>query len=283
MAQAFGAANICVIGLNKTDGKTVSLDDRAKLTGKDCAVYSNSTDADGLASVSAAAIDTAFNCTSGGYKGQPQNFKPVPLIDCPPREDPVKGRIEPATGPCDHHDYSLKDYSGTIYPGVYCGGLKIDGASKVKFEPGIYVIKDGALLLKGTSAVSGAGVGVFFAGDNAEAFFEDDVTVDFSAPAHGAMSGLLFWQSGLSTGSNMFEIKSNFVDRLVGTIYLPRGHLYVGATDDVAEASEYTIIVADKVDLRNNSQLVLNANYSMSAVPVPRGLGNTGGNVFLRE
>lgn len=282
-AQVSGAANICVIGLKNGGPDTIKLDDEASVLADNCAIFSNSTNQKGLASKSNASLEAQMICSAGGYEGPAGNFSPVPITDCPARPDPLSGRAEPVSGPCDFNDHEVKDYNGSISPGVYCGGLKIDGSSVVTFEPGIYEIRNGEFLVKDVSEVSGEGVGIFFSSDNATMKLEDSVRVDLAAPVNGAMAGILLWHSASASGSKMFEIYSNFVDRLVGTIYLPEGHLLVGATDQVAEASEYSIIVAEKIELKNNARLVLNTDYNLSPVPVPAGVGNVGGEVYLRE
>ena len=282
-ASATGGANICVIGLNRVDGDVVAIDDNAKLDGADCAVYSNSADPHGMLVKASAKLKSRFNCTAGGYGDKDHHFSPTPLTDCPPREDPLADRAPPSVGGCDHQNKTLKDYAGRLSPGVYCGGLTIDGASVVNLDPGVYVIKDGPLQVKDTSRFSGEGAGFYFTGIDARLLFEDKVVVSLAAPQTGAMAGVLFWQSPTATGIDRFEVKSNFVDRLVGTIYLPSAEFYAFASDEIAENSEYTAIIADRVQLAGKTTLVLNANYALTSVPVPAGLAGAGGQIFLRE
>lgn len=282
-ASATGGANICVIGLNRIDGDVVSLDDNATLAGDDCAIYSNSVDPHGMLVKASARLKSRFNCSSGGYGDNDHHFSPTPLTDCPPREDPLAGRTPPSIGGCDHQEKSLKEFVGRLSPGVYCGGLIIDGASVVDLDPGVYIVKDGALQVKDLSRLRGEGVGFYFTGVDARLLFEDKVVVSLAAPLTGAMAGVLFWQSPAATGIDRFEVKSNFVDRLVGTIYLPRAEFYAFASDEIAENSEYTAIIADRIQLAGKTTLVLNANYALTSVPVPAGLAGAGGQVFLRE
>ena len=282
-AQTSGGANICVIGLDETRGDVVHLDDHARLTGVGCAVYSNSIDPNGLMVTGSAFLQAAFNCSAGGYGATDRHFAAPPLSDCPRRDDPLAGRMEPLTGGCDHEQLQLKDHVGRIFPGVYCGGLTVDGASRITLEDGIYVFKDGPFQVKDISRVDGEGVGLFFTGVNAGIKFEDKSAISLAAPETGAMTGVLIWQSAGVTGVDSFEIYSNYVDRLVGTIYLPDASFIAAATAEVAEDSAYTAIIAKTISLRKNTRLVLNTDYSMTSVPVPAGIANAGGAVYLRE
>jgi hypothetical protein len=199
------------------------------------------------------------------------------------REDPLAKRNEPSTGACTHHDRILKDYVGTIDPGVYCGGLIIDGKSDVVFNPGMYVMRDGKFEIKDVSKAEGVEVGLFFEGDNATALFDEKAEVSFGAPTNGDMAGVVLWRSRHATGSGEFEIVSNFVDELVGAIYLPTGELYVSATDDVIEDSAYTVIIAKRVRVDKHASLILNNDYAMTNVPGLAGMKEAVSEIFLRE
>lgn len=282
-AEVSGGTNICVIGLHQQNGDTVKLDDSALLSGKDCSVFSNSTDPHGIVVNGLARIESAFICSAGGYDGPGAAFNPLPVTDCPRREDPLAGYSEPPVRSCDHTALQLLDFKGRLSPGVYCGGLVIDGASDVDFEPGIYVMKDGEFQVKDVSRISGDETGFFFHGAGARLMFEDKASVSLSAPESGDMAGILFWRSKTATGSGVFEVKSNFVDRLVGTIYLPKSEFYVSVTAEVAEASAYTAIIADQIWLVGKSRLVLNTDYALTPVPPPPGLARAGEALRLRH
>jgi hypothetical protein len=60
--------------------------------------------------------------------------------------------------------------------------------------------------------------------------------------------------------------------KLLGTIYLPKVVFKGGGSGKIAALSAYTIIVARRVDLAG-AQLVVNADYGSTDVPVPVGLG----------
>ena len=273
MAQASGGTNICAISLDSSSRESILMTGAAKLTGTGCAVFANSNNATAIGSYNSAKMANAFTCSSGGYGGTSVNYDPLPLTDCPVREDPLAGRTPPTIGPCDHSNFSVKDYVGMLQSGVYCGGLTIMGSSQVQFAPGIYIIKDGDMEVLGTSSIIGENIGFYFIGNGADLFLYDQVDVQISGPVSGVMAGILIWQEPSGKTAKVFEVASNNVKKLVGTIYIPNGKFLARANAPVAQSSAYTAIIAKKIELLSGVNLVLNTNYDQTPVPVPSGIG----------
>ena len=108
------------------------------------------------------------------------------------------------------------------------------------------------------------------------------------------MAGFLIWENingatrdqknDTKEGYNYHQINTSRARRLNGTIYLPGGRLLIDAPVRVAEESDYTVLLVNRLDLRDGPNLVLNANYVKSRVPVPQGLGPLGAkNVRLEK
>lgn len=278
-----GGVGTCIIGLDASAQDAVFLNTNAKIVGPQCAIFSNSTSNAGLSVLRSARIESGLTCTSGGYSGGAANYSPMPLTDCPAREDPLANRPAPAVGACNHTRKQVSDFTGSLDPGVYCGGLVINGASDVTLNPGIYVIKDGPLEILRTSKVRGENVGFYFTGRNADLFIQEQSDIDLSGPVSGAMAGVLIWQENDPHAAKMFEVRSTRVHTLTGTIYLPNSIFYAAVDAQVAQSSAYTAIVARKIALDGNVELTLNADYQTTEVPVPAGVGSEGGEVFLRD
>jgi hypothetical protein len=155
---------------------------------------------------------------------------------------------------------------------VYCGGLSITAASEVTLRPGIYVMKDGPLVIESSSIVEGKGVGIFFTGKNAGMLFGSSSQVDIEAPTSGALAGLITFQDRSSPETD-FVITSNKARKLLGTLYLANGNLIVDANNKVADSSAYTAIVVKRLRLSKGPNLVLNTDYNRTPVPVPAGVG----------
>ena len=97
------------------------------------------------------------------------------------------------------------------------------------------------------------------------------------------MAGVLVWQDPAGRTMKVFEVASNNVKNLVGTIYLPKGKFLGRANAPVAQSSAYTAIVAERIELLSGVNLVLNTNYGDTPVPVPAGLAGAGKQVMLRQ
>ncbi len=273
------SANICVLGLNEIDSKAIHLDHDAVLTGKNCAVYANSTKSDGIRVDANGLISASLICSAGGTSGGNKAYAPSPTTDCPKMDDPMASRPEPGSAGCNFNNTEIKDEVRTLSPGVYCNGIKIAGNADVTFSPGIYVIKDKKLEVQDEAKVSGSGVGFYLADDNVIFEFTENTSIDLTAPVDGAMAGILFFESRSVSQGRKHRISSNNAHTLLGTFYLPRGILLVDSKSPVAGNSAFTIIVASDIHLLEQPNLILNANYSDTDVPAPAGL--TGGRVAL--
>jgi len=66
-------------------------------------------------------------------------------------------------------------------------------------------------------------------------------------------------------------------------IYFPVSKLIVKGTDRIAEASDWTVMVVQSLEIRGSPTLVINADYSGAVVPVPIGVGPGAGVANLVE
>lgn len=280
VARVVGKPNICVLAL-EPQGDGLELLTKARMTAQNCAIYSNSTSPSGIKVKNNATMSGTMICSAGGRDGGKSSFTPEPITDCPAFDDPLASRAAPPVGPCTATATRLVSQGMTLQPGVYCGGISIEGASDVKFAPGIYVIKDGPLFVRDNSIVSGDGVGFYLTGSGAKIEFRTDTTISLAAPVGGAMAGILFQEARDQTGSTTHLIYSDNARMLLGTIYLPRGELLIDANKPIADQSAYTAIVVRSLRLYSGPNLILNTNYSATEVPVPDGIKGVGQPVVL--
>ena len=271
-ARTFGEVRLCVLGLSETEESTIALDRGALVTAPDCAVQSNSDDPAAMRAGTGSILLSLFACTSGGYEGSLASFVPPPETDCPVLDDPLALRPPPTVGGCDYLDSMFAVGTHSISPGTYCGGLKIVGDAEVTAEPGTYIITGGSLRVDNHAILQGENVSFYFHDDAAVINFKDRAVIELSAPKEGPMAGILFYENPSAPEGRNFEISSDSARKLLGTIYLPRGVFKGGGNGKIAALSAYTIIVARRIDLEG-AQLVVNADYSASDVPVPVGLG----------
>ncbi len=290
-----GQGLTCVLGLmppQKVAKASIHLESKARLQAENCAVYSNSDDKSGLRLDGSSSISASTICSAGGVlswgKGKSVT-DPGVITDCPVVTDPLAGRTNPTVGACDHKALIISK-STVLKPGVYCNGLKIMGSANVTLEKGIYILKDGPLIVTDTATFSGTHVGFYLTGDDSEFLFNKNTHIDLVAPKDGVMAGLLFSEDPnvpysfdinvllplLSPKAvRMQRIMSNDAQNLLGTFHLPRSVLMIDADAPVAAKSAYTAIVVGRLWLRAGPTLVLNSDYALTEVPVPGGLLGT--------
>jgi hypothetical protein len=263
------------------------------VTAHDCFVQANSKSNEGLSAKTLSLLISSTACTAGGYEGDASLFMPVPETDCPVLDDPLEMREPPFAGGCDFDGLKI-DADQNIAPGHYCGGLRIEKGAEVIAEAGTYIISGGPLEVKDTASLVGEDVAFYFADDDATFVFKNDAVVELSGPTDGPLAGLLFYENPSAKEGRQFKISSNHVRKLIGTIYLPQGTLRAKVSDEgvipdpadplkiIGDASTYTIIVANKIELEGVN-LIINADYAASDVPVPAGLGPKSTSVRLSE
>ena len=162
-----------------------------------------------------------------------------------------------------------------LKPGVYCGGLLIGGYASVIFEPGVYIIKDGALHIDDYARVKGHHVGFYLTGFQSTMYFGPKTSVSLVAPSDGALAGILFFEDRSELPGRLFSILSDDARILTGTIYLSKGTLVIDADRPIADKSAYTAIVAHQIALFAGPHLVLNSNYSDTDVPAPASVSSS--------
>lgn len=292
-AKLAGDTLTCVVGLMppQTFAKaSIHMDNKSVLKADRCSVYSNSTSSAGLRADGNAQMNAQSICSAGGViKFGTADFSPDPITDCPKIDDPLEDRMPPSYFGCSATNLAITEDT-VLDAGVYCGGLTVSNNATVTLNPGVYVIKDGPLIVSDASSFTGTGVSFFLTGPDSIFDFQADTTIDLSATESGSMAGLLFFEDrnvpysfsfnpftmkSSSDDFRMHRISSNDARNLLGTIYLPRSVLLVDANAPVADASAYTAIVTGRLWLREGPTLTLNADLTKTTVPVPDGIMGT--------
>lgn len=286
-ATVVGNQKVCVIALDEAAAESIYMKSNSWLTAQDCNVYSNSRSPSGIKSDSGIRLTAKLTCSSGGFSGAGQ-FYGLKITDCPPIADPLAARPAPPTGACKAQNQSVID-KGTasarhvLTPGTYCGGLFIGGNSAVRLDPGVYVVKDGPFVIDSNADVRGTNVGFYMQGEKTTFQFLSNARVVIDAPKDGPMAGLLFFEDRTVSLAREHKITSNYVSNLTGTMYLSRGTLSIDATNEVAQQSAFTVIVARKIYLSASPKLIVKSDYGSTDIPVPSGLGPASGNPVLTQ
>ena len=174
----------------------------------------------------------------------------------------------------DKASYANDQYVDTpsliLTPNTYCGLDIFQG--HVKFEPGVYFIKDAPLTVRRRATLTGEGVTIIFSGQNANLNIIDEARLTLSAPIDGDTAGFAI----LEDKKPIYDIGTAPRSRLagdgivnaIGTIYLPRHHFDITGNGSGQQASPLLQIVADTVNLSGNGALRIDFDPSQTQVPV---------------
>jgi Putative Flp pilus-assembly TadE/G-like len=273
------STRLCLLALEPEKSRAIDMNKSARLTALQCSIFSNSRNEKGIVAADSARVDAETACSAGGIDGK-ENFVHPPTVDCPPIADPLASRQPPEVGACDFNNTVIKTGVKTLKPGVYCGGLKLTDGATVTLSPGIYIIQGGKLIVDKGALLEGEGVGFFLAGSQSSLLFDYDSTISLAAPKTGEMAGILIFDDR-GGKFDKHRIYSDNARKLLGTVYMPNGALYINAKRPIADQSDYTVIVARTVEIFDGPDLVLNSDYNATSVPVPKGVGPIGLTVRL--
>jgi hypothetical protein len=285
-AQLYGGLPLCVLALEEKRARAIGAFSSAELTATGCTIYSNSTRSNGIEAWGKSRLSSGLTCSAGGAAGGNSNYLTTPVSDCPKLPDPLASRISPPVVGCDFNNFEVNKGTVTLTPGVYCGGLKITGKSKVTFSPGDYIIKDEKFEITAQSVVTGNDVAFFLTGKNAFLGFHGKADISLKGRETGVMAGLLFFEDRNNPDTFKHEITTDYARVLEGTIYLPNSEFIIssktgGGGTGVAAGSAYTVIIANILTLTSSPKLILNTDYASSAVPVPANISKMSGDVSL--
>jgi Putative Flp pilus-assembly TadE/G-like len=234
-----------------------------------CGVFSNAN----FRSVGGACVVTSTVSYTGSYTNSngsgncgPQGIgKGVAIVD------PMRNKYSiPMYGSCDYNNFKITNgITVIVSPGVYCGGISINGSvENVIFSPGEYILLGGGLSVNGAMTISGSGVTFFNTYSNSHKYGAISITgsgtVNLSAPTSGTYAALLFYQDptvawSASNGSIIAGAANSVYN---GIIYFPTTDLtYTGNSSSSVNGTDgYTMLVGYNVKIAGTAQV--NTDFS---------------------
>ena len=274
-ASTLGTLPLCVLSTGTGGSNNISLTTASIMTASNCLVQSDQN----LTVDSGSAVTTGLAQATGIASGP---ITPAPQSGAPPIADPFASLAidESLLGSvlCLPLLNNLSIGLNVVNPllnSCFSGNATIPANTTIKFSPGVYYFKGCTLTLQSNAEIEGTDVVLIF--DDTSSFsFQDDSQIMLSGRQSGNYAGFVIMTTRNNT--NTFTISSDNAKQLEGAIYLPSATLLVtGTNNNVAKQSAWTVIVAQAIELQGSPNLVINANYSSSNVPVPAGAGNNYG------
>ncbi len=260
---------LCVLGAQGSGplgigASTIALQGSSVITAGDCLVQSNADLNAGAGTALWAGEARAAGSASGP-------IRPAPVTDAPSMPDPFAAmRIDTPLSLCDT---SINIGMGTTYlkPGVHCAAIAVLGSANLVLEPGEHYFIGPALSIGGNSTVTGTDV-VLILKTAAAAQITGNAVLNLEGRKSGPYAGFVLITD--RTFISDVEISTTNARKLVGTIYLPNASLTVrGTNTKIADQSPWTVVVARTIRTMGSANLVINANYNSSTIPVPAGVG----------
>ena len=275
-AAPMGKRPLCVLASGDTAGDGIAMDGNAMVTAPKCLIHSN-----GHVAVQNSAWLQAAAVQSVGFAAG--HITPTPLVDAPPVSDPFADMdLKPLLALCSPLDLVFTVGVNILAPGVHCGNLTVGQGATVVLLPGDHFFLKGHLKLQQNAILKGNDVVMVF-DDKSDFQFSDGAEVRLQGRKTGRFAG--FVVATTRTNIHTFQIDSTGARELLGTIYIPAAKLQILGTNSsrVADQSAWTVIVARLIQVNGGANLVINADYAGSSVPVPTGVGPSAQSVVLKH
>ncbi len=169
-----------------------------------------------------------------------------------------------------------------MLPGTHCGNITVGTGQTMLLLPGEHYFRSGTLRMQNNSTLTGSDVVLVF-NDNASFAFTELVDHQPDRAPERDLRRLRDRHDPQTTPTPS-PSRPTARAQLEGAVYIPDATLLVtGTGNQVADQSAWTVVVAKGLQLSGSPNLVINANYAGSNVPVPAGAGSNyhSGNVVL--
>jgi hypothetical protein len=275
-AASLGRTPLCVLSSGGASTDAIAMNGQAQLSAPGCLVQSNADIAVSGGSLLQAATVQSVGAATGA-------ISPSPQVGAPAIPDPFASMQITADGLiCDPLDLVYDVGVNVLTPGIHCGNITVRNNAVVQLLPGEHYFVKSQLKMQQNSQLVGSNVVLVF--DSSSNFqFADSSQINLQGrTGNTPYAGFVIMTTRQNTGT--FSISSTAAHTLLGTIYAPSATLAVsGAGNSVADQSAWTVVVAKAIAMSGSPNLVINANYSGSTVPVPSGVGPNGDKVKLTQ
>jgi len=269
-AQAEGVMPLCALGTGSGGGflglgasTVVNLTSVSQVTAPNCLVQSNQNiAAENGAQVTAGAVQAVGTATG--------TISPAPQTGAPPIADPFTSVNVSVPTLCTELNLTILVGSQTLQPGVHCGVIVVGNNATLTLAPGVHYFSVATLTLLNNAVLQGSNVALVF--DDLSFFtFQDNSDIELQGMTSGPLAGFVI--ATTQGNRKTFTISTTSARTLLGVVYIPSGLLSITGNAPVAQASAWTVIVAQAIGVSGSANLTLNANYDGSEVPVPVGAG----------
>lgn len=259
-----GSPSYCVVVLDPSASQALTMNGGSNLQASCGLIVDSSASSAAVFNSGVVVKTTILNIHGGDLNNGNNSLSPSPSTGAAVYSDPLSTLSKPTVGSCgtstsspySGSQYQVTENSGQSYvfkPGVYCGGIQINGNATATFSPGTYIIK-GSMTLNGGDSVSGSGVTFYFSSGSLT--MNGASHANFTAPTTGTYAGILYYQD--SSDSNSVILDGDSTSVWQGILYAPKAQLTLNGGSNLAA---YTGIVVDTL-MDNTANFTLGSDYS---------------------
>lgn len=254
---------VCMLALDEDTTDSIMLIGDSRLTAERCAVHSNSRRNDPIKVQGAAQSVAESFCAVGQFSrpGAALGLRPSPEGRCASIDDPLTKLPPPPALDCTARGTELRKGSHALSPGVYCGGLVAMTHASVKLSPGLYVIKDGPLVVQAQAALTGSEVTIYFVGRDTRIDIQGGASVDLSAPRSGTYRGLVIVQQRDSNPGAVSVITGGGGIAFEGTLYMPTQVVGLQGNGAIGNLSNAWSLVASRFEMSGTPDIRIGSDF----------------------
>jgi len=256
----------CLIALDESASSGIYMQGAAKVSAPGCGVWSNATGASSIHMRGSPSLRGKEVCAEGASGNAVSRIYPELTTDCGKATDPYAGRLDGIPTSCDHTDFAFekKAKEAELEPGVYCGGLEIKGL-EVSLKPGLYVIKNGPLVITSNASVVGYGVSIVLTGEDAALDMQGSPDVTLTAMTTGELAGiaLAVTDSGKEAES---EMQGSPKLTVTGSIYMPDQRFGLQGNPQLTVKGDQSKVVAGSFSLKGSPDINIEAQDTETSV-----------------
>jgi Flp pilus assembly protein TadG len=267
---------VCILGLNNLDNGAFDINGNPAFNAENCAVQANSGSTRAMTQEGNSPAKAGRWGVSGG--ADTNGFSPAPVEGASKIADPYAQLPFPAHDACTGKEKALViKENTTLSPGTYCGGVEVTGDNThVDFAPGVYVMVNGPLLMRGNATASGTEVTVAFTGADSTLRLWGNASLDLTSPKTGVYANMQFLQDGNDANGRgaWVSIGGSATDsvhlKYDGVAYFPTQNFWVYGNVTLEANSPSLVLVADKIWFQGSADVHVtnknSRNLSVSAV-----------------
>lgn len=275
-AAPVGRTPLCVLATGSS-GQTsnINLAGSSVIEAPDCGVHSNAEIVlDNQAQIAGRRIQAVLTATGG-------TMMPAPGTGAAAITDPFASMTFPNTNSCPLNGKGqpkpiVFGPHGTHFlpPGIHCRPIIVKNNATLVLEPGDHSFHK-SLQLQGPARLTGEDVFLFFDEESNPHLNGASAGVNLVGRKSGPYAGMVM--ATIAGDKPDIVLPAKIVKQLLGVVYVRNGVLEVSGVGLAAEDSAWTVIVAKQVKTTSSARIRINADYDGSDVPVPNGVGPSGG------